>query len=203
LSPYWRVAYERNWERHSLEVGMYGADFKLLPGGTPAAPMPLSEPVNHFKDIAEDIQYQFIGDEHLVTFEATHIHESMRLDASFASGAVANPRDNLNTTRFWATYYLRRRIGGTIGYFSTTGSTDTGLYPAPSAGVPGVTTSANGSPNTRGWITEVDYLPWLNTKFSVQYTAYTKFNGGGTNYDGAGRNASANNTLYLLLWFSY
>jgi hypothetical protein len=203
LSPYWRVAYERNWERHSLEVGMYGADFKLLPGGTPAAPMPLSEPVNHFKDVAEDIQYQFIGDEHLFSFEGTHIHESMRLDASFASGAAANSTDHLNTTRFWATYYLRRRIGGTIGYFSTTGSVDTGLYPAPATGVPGVTTSANGSPNTRGWIAELNYLPWLNTKFSVQYTAYTKFNGGGTNYDGAGRNASDNNTLYLLLWFSY
>ena len=203
VSPYWRVAYERNWERHSLEVGMYGADFKLLPGGTAAAPVPLTGPVNRFKDVAEDIQYQFIGDEQLVTFEATHIHESMRLDASFASGSATNSTNNLNTTRFWATYYLRRRIGGTIGYFATTGSTDTGLYPAPATGVPGVTTSANGAPDTRGWIAEANYLPWLNTKFSVQYTKYTKFNGGSTNYDGAGRNASDNNTLYLLLWFSY
>ena len=203
VSPYWRVAYERNWERHSLEVGMYGADFKLLPGGTAAAPVPLTGPVNRFKDVAEDIQYQFIGDEQLVTFEATHIHESMRLDASFATGGATNSTNNLNTTRFWATYYLRRRIGGTIGYFATTGSTDTGLYPAPSTGVPGVTTSANGAPDTRGWIAEANYLPWLNTKFSVQYTKYTKFNGGSTNYDGAGRNASDNNTLYLLLWFSY
>ena len=203
VSPYWRVAYERNWERHSLEVGMYGADFKLLPGGTAAAPVPLTGPVNRFKDVAEDIQYQFIGDEQLVTFEATHIHESMKLDASFASGAASNTADSLNTTRFWATYYLRRRIGGTIGYFATTGSTDTGLYPAPATGVPGVTTSANGAPDTRGWVAEVNYLPWLNTKFSVQYTKYTKFNGGSTNYDGAGRNASDNNTLYLLLWFSY
>jgi hypothetical protein len=203
VSPYWRVAYERNWERHSLEVGMYGANFKLLPGGTAAAPVPLTGPVNRFKDIAEDIQYQFIGDEQLVTFEATHIHESMSLDASFASGGAMNSTNNLNTTRFWATYYLRRRIGGTIGYFATTGSTDTGLYPAPATGVPGVTTSANGAPDTRGWIAEANYLPWLNTKFSVQYTKYTKFNGGNTNYDGAGRNASDNNTLYLLLWFSY
>ncbi len=50
---------------------------------------------------------------------------------------------------------------------------------------------------------EINYLPWLNTKFSVQYTAYTRFNGGNSNYDGAGRTASANDTLYLLIWFAY
>lgn len=64
-------------------------------------------------------------------------------------------------------------------------------------------TSANGSPDTRGWIAEVNYLPWLNTKLSAQYTRYTKFNGGSTNYDGAGRDAAANDTWYVLLWFSY
>src|SRR5579864_6251496 len=48
LAPYWRVAYERNWDRHSLEVGMYGADFKLLPGGSPGAAQPLQGPFNRF-----------------------------------------------------------------------------------------------------------------------------------------------------------
>jgi len=127
----------------------------------------------------------------------------MTLDASFAAGASANPANDLTTTRFWATYYFRRRIGGTVGYFSTTGSTDTGLYPAPLPGDPGVVTSANGSPDTRGWIAELNYLPWLNVKLSAQYTWYSKFNGAGTNYDGVGRNASDNNALYLLLWFAY
>ena len=202
-SPYWRVALEHNWDRHSIEVGAYGANFKLLPGGTPEAPMPLQGPVNRFEDVAEDIQYQFIGDRHLVTFAGTHIHESMTLDASFASGAVANPTNDLNTTRFWVTYYLRRRLGGTVAYFSTTGTADTLLYPATAPGAAGVITSANGEPDTRGWIGEVNYLPWLNAKLSVQYTAYTKFNGGGTNYDGVGRNASHDNTWYFLLWFAY
>ena len=128
--------------------------------------------------------------------------------ASFAGGASANPKNNLSTTRFWATYYYRRRIGGTLAYFSTTGSADTGLYPAvpsplPPAGNPGVIVSANGSPDTSGWIAEVNYVPWLNVKISAQYTAYNKFNGAGSNYDGLGRNASDNNVLYLLLWFAY
>jgi hypothetical protein len=199
LAPYWRVAYEYNYGRHSIEAGLYGADFRLYPG----AGSPLRGPLNKFNDVAEDVQYQFIEDEHQVTVAGTHIHESMTLDASFANGGAANPKDNLSTTRVWATYYYRRKIGGSVGYFSTTGSGDTGLYPANPRGGPGVVVSANGSPDTRGWIAEVNYLPWLNVKISAQYTAYSKFNGSGTNYDGVGRSASDNNTLYLLLWFAY
>jgi hypothetical protein len=202
-APYWRVAFEGTWGRHSLEVGVYGAQFRLLPGGTPTAPQPLSGPTNRFKDVAEDFQYQFIADEQLVTVSGTHIHESMSLDASYTAGASSNPLDSLTTTRLWASYYYRRRLGGTIGYFATTGTSDAGLYPATAPGAAGVVTSANGAPDTRGWMAELNYLPWLNTKISVQYTAYSKFNGGGTNYDGVGRNASDNNSLYVVLWFAY
>jgi len=203
VAPYWRVAYEHNWGRHSIEAGAYGAEFRLLPGGTPGSPAPLTGPYNQFKDVAGDIQYQFIADEHLVTVAGTRIHEKLSLNASFASGGAANPSDDLTTSRGWATYYYKRRIGATLGYFSTTGSTDTSLYAAPGTGSVGVTTSADSSPDTRGWYAEVNYLPWLNTKFSVQYTAYGRFNGGSTNYDGVGRNASANNSLYALIWFAY
>ncbi len=203
VSPFWRAAYEYNHARHSLEAGLYGADFKLLPGGSAASPSPLRGPFNRFKDVAEDIQYQFIADDHQVTVAGTHIHENMSLDASFASGTAANPTDSLNTTRVWATYYYRRRIGGTLAYFSTTGSSDAALYAPAAPGGPGVVTSVNGSPDTRGWIAEVNYLPWLNTKLTAQYARYNKFNGGSTNYDGLGRNASDNNAWYLLLWFAY
>ena len=47
------------------------------------------------------------------------------------------------------------------------------------------------------------WAPWLNVRLSLQYVAYLKFNGGHTNYDGFGRDASANNTLYLLSWFAF
>src|SRR5579872_7100290 len=67
LAPYWRVAYEHNWGAHSMEVGLYGLDIKLLPGGNASAPYPLQAPVNEFKDVAEDFQYQYVGDQHLVT----------------------------------------------------------------------------------------------------------------------------------------
>src|ERR1700751_4917822 len=132
----------------SIEAGLYGAEFRLYPG----AGAPLRGPLNKFNDVAEDLQYQFVSDEHQVTVAGTHIHESQTLDASFANGGAANPKDNLSTTRVWATYYYRRKIGGTVAYFSTTGSTDSSLYAANPPGGPGVVVSANGSPDTRGWI---------------------------------------------------
>jgi hypothetical protein len=201
-APYGRLAYEYQWGRNDLEVGVYGASFKLFPGGgSTAAPALLSGPVNQFKDIAEDFQYQYIADEHLFSVTGTRIHESMQLDASFAAGAVTNPKDDLTTTRLIGTYYYRRKFGGSISHFSTTGSVDSGLYPAGPA--PGVITSANGSPDTRGWILEANYLPWLNTKLSLQYITYSQFNGGNNNYDGFGRDASANGSTYLLLWLAF
>ena len=203
LTPYWRLAYEHDWGRNNLEVGVFGADFKVLPGAATGSPTPLSPPINRFNDVAVDAQYQFIGDEHLFTLSGSHVHESMTLNSSFAIGASANPTNTLSTTQLLATYYYRRKIGGSVQYFSTTGSTDTLLYPTTAPGSPGVVTSANGSPDTRGWIAEVNYLPWLNVKVSMQYTWYSKFNGAGSNYDGLGRNASDNDTLYLLLWFAY
>lgn len=211
FAPYWRLAYEYDWGANSLEVGTYGADFKMYPGA--ATGHPLEGPDNRFADVAEDFQYQYVGEENIVSVAGTHIHENMNLEASYLAGAAANHSDSLNTTRIWANYYYERRYGGQIGWFSTTGTTDTALYP-PSGTPPcvnsagtsiacGVVTSANGSPDTDGLIGEVSYLPWLNVRLSLQYTHYNKFNGAGTNYDGEGRSASDNDSLYFLLWYAF
>ena len=187
-APYWRLAYEHNWGRHSLEGGLYGADFKILPGPTGQA---LGGPIDHFKDVAEDVQYEYAGEQHLFSVLATRIHEKQTLDAAFPASAM-NHENDLTTIRAAATYYYKRKLGGTFGYFRTAGSTDT-TYVG----------TASGSPDTKGWIAEFNYVPWLNTKFSVQYTAYNKYAGLSNNYDGAGRDASDNNTLYILAWLSY
>ena len=42
--------------------------------------------------------------------------------------------------------------------------------------------------------------PWANVRLGLQYIAYTKFNGGNSNYDGAGRNASDNDTTFAYFW---
>jgi hypothetical protein len=197
VAPYWRVAYEHNWGRHSLEGGLYGANFKLFPNPDPVNnPRPLSGPTDQFQDVAEDVQYQYVGDSHLFSVTATRIHEKQTLNATYALEVAAdngtgNLSNDLTTVRAFATYYYKRKIGGTVGFFSTTGSTDAVLTP--------------NSPDTKGWIAELNYMPWLNTKFSIQYTAYNKVGGLSNDIlgDGTGRKASDNNTLYILAWLSY
>ncbi len=199
-APYYRLAYEHLWGPNSLSVGLYGATFKLLPGAD--GPGTLTGPANEFRDTAYDFQYQFIGDQHLFSLAGTRIREKMTLNASFGDGLGAdNLRNELTTTRVTGTYYYQRKYGATLGMFSTTGSLDAQLYPAGDA--PGVVTSVNGLPDTKGWVAELNYMPWLNTRISLQDTQYTKFNGGGSNYDGFNRNAGDNNSLYLLVWFNY
>ena len=70
--------------------------------------------------------------------------------------------------------------------------------------------SATGSPDSRGTTLKLEYIPWgkatttkpswQNLRVGVEYTAYSTFNGASRNYDGAGRNASDNNTLFLYFW---
>jgi hypothetical protein len=194
LSPYWRLAYEQRWDRNSLSVGTYGINIKMHPGSGTA----LQGPTNQYKDVAADVQYQFIGEDHLATVLATYIHENQTLDASVLDQFAANTSNHLKTFRLTGEYSFQRRIGGSLGYFSTTGSTDTILYAAaPVAG------SANNSPNSNGYIAEINFLPWLNTKLQLQYVGYEKFDGLKSNYDGAARNASDNNTLYGLVWLNF
>ena len=188
-APYWRVAYERNWGAHSLEAGLYGATFKIYPDFGQGFGQALRGPSDRYRDVAYDLQYQYVGDLHLFTLTATHIAEKQTLDATLTAGMSSQARNELNTTRAFATYYYQRKVGGTAGVFRTSGSTDALIAPH--------------SPDTAGWVMEVNYMPWLNTKFGIQYTAFSKYSGLGSNYDMAGRNAKDNNTLYLLAWLSY
>ena len=59
------------------------------------------------------------------------------------------------------------------------------------------------TPNSSGYIAELDYLPIQNVRLVLQYTGYTKFDGGRTNYDGLGRNAGDNNTLFANVWVAF
>ncbi len=194
-APYWRLVLQQNWQKHSISVGHYGMYAKIYPGGAS------SGPGDKFTDIAFDAQYQYIGAKHLFSVAATWIHEKQDLDASFPLGISANPSDKLDTFRINANYYYRSKrgaLGGTVAYFSTAGDADPGLY------APGdVTGSLTGSPASRGFIFEADYVWRDKYKFALQYTLYDKFNGASTNYDGSGRNAADNNTFYLLAWLMF
>src|SRR5262249_20921528 len=142
------------------------------------------------------------GDEHIFSVQGTYIKEKQNLDGTFALGDAQNASNHLNTFRLGGSWYYDRTYGAALGYFSTTGSSDNIVYAAgttPSS----VNGFANGSPNSNGWVGELDYVPWQNVKILLQYTAYQKFNGASANYDGNGRNAKDNNTTYLLGWFAF
>ncbi len=196
IAPYWRLVLEQQWEKkHSLSVGTYGVVANIFPGGNSSGPS------DRFTDIAFDAQYQYGVKEHILSAQTTWIHEHQDWDASFAVGNTANKSASLDTFRMNVNYYYRSHLGdmgGTIGYFSTTGDKDNLLYaPDPLGG------SGTGKPNSNGVILEADYLPWKEGKISLQYTMYNKFNGAHSNYDGFGRNASDNNTLFLLVWLMF
>ncbi len=191
LAPYWRLAWQQDVPNGDLEVGTYGLYASLYPSG-------ISGPTDNYTDVAVDTQYQYyLGNERNdnISAHATFIHEYQNLNGTFAAGGSSKPSDNLNTFRMDGTYHFGSHAALTLGYFNVNGSTDSGLY-APES----VTGSGSGSPDSSGFVAQAAYLPWQNTKFVLQYRGYTKFNGGNSNYDGFGRSASDNNTLYLLAW---
>lgn len=193
--PYWRIALQHRWGPHTLEFGTYGLVAHAYPGGYTHGP------TDRFTDLALDAEYEYIAGNHIFTVETTWIHEKQNWNASYALGTSANPTDTLQTYRIDANYYYRSSygtFGGTVGYFNTFGDKDALLYsPAPVVG------SRTGSPDSDGFILQADYLPWQNIKFLLQYTIYNRFNGSSSNYDGFGRSASDNDTLYLAAWMPF
>ena len=203
LAPYWRLVLQREWPSQYVSLGTFGLHAQVFPGRDQSAGH------DRFTDWGLDASYQWQqGAQHLAGLNATLIAETQHLTASHTLGNAEHTSDTLQTFRMHGYYTFMQTYGVTLGYFQTTGRTDHGLYaPAP------ITGSASGRPTSRGFITHIDYVPfgkansflrpWLNVRLSLQYVAYLTFNGGHANYDGFGRDASANNTLYLLSWFAF
>lgn len=191
--PYWRVALQHQFGRSYLMVGSYGLSARLYPTG-------VSGLTDEYTDAAADLQFERPVKQGVFIVRSTFIHEAQTLDALLAGDApgAANLHNTLKVFRANASYMPSTRANVTLGYFNTTGTSDALLYPnAPTSG------SANGSPQSYGGIGEFDFNAWQNTRLGVQYTLYGKFNGGTTSYDGAGRNANDNNTLFLFAWVAF
>jgi len=186
LAPYWRVAWQQLTAKTQYEFGTYGMHVRNSAFSGPG-------PEDEYTDFAVDTQIDrtlFRTD--VLSFRGTFIHENSDLLASFAAGAAGQGSHHLNTVLANAEYHYGNRYTGTFGVFDTGGTVDPVLYaPNPVSG------SANGNPRGAGVIANLSYWPWQNLQLAAQYTAYTRFNGASTNYDGSGRSASANNTIYL------
>lgn len=196
VAPYWRAAYEWDWGKNSFEVGTLGIYAALENPTTPAGnAINISlqaAPTDRFLDAGLDSQYQYIDDDNQITVASRWIHEDQRFGASYDAELATNKNGKVDSFDLTGSYYWRRKFGGSLSFFAVTDSTDP-LYFG----------TLNGSANSSWGTAEVDYVPWLNVKLGLQYTAFTKFNGASTNYDGEGRNASDNNLLYAFLWVSF
>jgi hypothetical protein len=174
------------------EVGTYGMHMRSTPNQIVNA-NGVTGPEDEYTDYAFDTQIDrtlFRTD--MLSFRGTYIRENADLLASYVQGLTAFGSHHLNTVTANAEYHIGNRYTGTFGWFDTNGTVDGTLY-----GAAPVSGSANGDPRGAGYIANVSFWPWQNLQLAAQYTGYTRFNGGATNYDGSGRNASANNTIYL------
>jgi hypothetical protein len=151
-----------------------------------------------YTDYGIDGQYDRVLGKDVLSLRGTYIRENSSLAASLAGGAAALNSHHLDAVNTNAEYHFGNRISGALGWFSTTGTTDPLLFASAA-----VTGSANGSPDSRGYTLNFSVWPVQNLDLGAQYTIYTRFNGLATNYDAAGRNASGNNTVYLLARFVF
>ncbi|MEJ2425878.1 MAG: hypothetical protein P8101_15745 [Candidatus Thiodiazotropha sp.] len=84
------------------------------------------------------------------------------------------------------TWYSHQTWGASVGYRGAMSSSDAIVYGD------GTTGKQNGD----AWMLQLDYTPWLNTRFALQYTDYQKLNG-----EKSG--ASNNNQFMLGAWFLF
>ena len=189
-APYWRAAWQQTMGNSYFEFGTYGMHMRSTPSAVVG-------PENTYTDFAVDSQFERVLPklhDNLISLHGTYIRENSNLNAAFDSSGASFIPHHLNTFQVNAVYHFGYRYAPAFGYFATTGNADP-LFYAPAA----LTGSANGSPNSKGYLLNFTYWPVQNVRLAVQYTGYTQFNGGGTNYDGAGRNARDNSSVYLYL----
>jgi hypothetical protein len=185
LAPYARVAYERDWGYHSVEIGASALNVNWIPSagyisaqqalaaaatGGSYTPSQTFNPgaINRYTDVSVDWQYQYNGPHNIYGFLGHITHErqqnSSQLVAATFTGASSpiytNPTDTLTQFLATAEYFRDRRYGGLVSFTRTTGTND----PLANGG--------NGSPANQYEVFELDYVPWLNFRFILQYNAY-------------------------------
>ena len=177
--PYWRVALQHEWNKNYIEIGTSGlASTQYMKG--------ISGDLDKFVDIGVDLQY-----ERIMPYGTFTLHSSYTTETEDRASSIEG-KYNFQSFKLDMNGYLKNGCGATIGYFNNTGSPDVANFP-----------NNDNRPNSSGFIFQIEYLPWFNTKFAAQYVAYSKFDGSATNYDGLGRDAAHNNTLYLMAWLCF
>ena len=198
IAPYARVAYQRSVGAGDAQIGAFALSASLFPGRDRSTGF-----TDRYTDLGVDASYQLPRDNgDVFAVNARYTHESAALRASFALGNASNRDDSIDDIRLDASYYYRGKVGATVGVFDTSGSTDFLRYGG-----------RTGRPDSQGVTVQLDGTPFgdgkgplgslFNVRVGVQYTAYTRFDGARINYDGAGANASDNDTVRVFTWFAF
>lgn len=198
-TAYWRLAWVKDFSGQRFTAGSFGLRTSLQPERQSGSAS------NRYEDTGVDFSYQFLGDlKHVASLYGSYIHERQTRDQQFASGEAALRGGSLNELKLSASYHFDKTWGVSAGRFVTQGNRDALLY---GEGF------ANGSPDTSGYILQADWTPWgkhdswaapwANLRLGVQYVGFDRFNGAKHDYDGTGRDAKDNNTLFLFAWTSF
>jgi hypothetical protein len=194
VAPYWRLAWQQLTAKTQYQIGTYGMHLRSTPNAitnNDGSHIPFQD---SYTDWGVDTQIdQTLFRKDVLSFRATYIRENNDLLGTLNQEGAAQGSHHLNTVLANAEYHFGNKYTGTFGWFNTTGTSDLALFPNNTP----VTGNFNGDPRGSGYIANVTYWPWQNLMLAAQYTAYTRFNGAQYNYDGSGRSASANNTVYV------
>jgi len=184
VAPYWRLAWQHQFNESYWEIGTFGMQTKGLD---------IIGAVDKYTDVGVDTQYELPIGANLLALHAQYLHESQDYGAYGATAtgqavAPANASDHLDDVHVDGTMHWSHDYELALGYDNWSGTSDVGLY--------NWANSSSGSPDTAYWTAEVDYLPWENTKLGLQYRGYTK-------YVGSTTSVSNDNYTYLYGWFAW
>jgi hypothetical protein len=229
VNPYWRLALTREWGPHNLMIGTTGMVARAFDVGSDTSD---PNNIGRFKNIGVDAQYQYLLDPHTVTAQMAYMRQTQEYSVNamavaespyfLADGttpvAAVNSSDTTNVFRAKLSYIYQAKYGGSLAFFNKSGSTNTLNQTSGydsfqqitsddpnGTGVSSTRVNGNlsGNPGTRGLTYELFWMPRQNIRVGAQYTAYSRFNGASVNYDGFGRDARDNNTLFGYIWFAY
>ncbi len=175
--PYVRATLQKQWGPQYVAAGVFGLNAKVQPD-------PTVSDTDRYTDYGADITYQYSdGVPSAIHANASWVHEDRHLAASFAGGGSDALTNHIDTFQINVGYAYRQTWVTSLGLFDINGTSNSLLFaPDPVDG------SASGSPASRGYTVQLEVVP---------------FTGGGANYDGSGRAASDNNTLFAFAWLAF
>ena len=208
LAPYGRAAFQTDLGGGTFQAGVFALKAAIFPGRDRSTGFS-----DQFTDLGADASWIRPLGKDTLTLNGRYTHEKQSLKATctlaIAGGAaILSPPpgcagNTLSEIHADASYYWHNIVGFTVSPFHISGSSNPIIY----------ADNRNFRPNSTGVEFQLDGTPFgrsgsplgprFNMRVGIQYTLYSQFDGASHNFDGAGRNASNNNTLRIFTWIAF